>query len=303
MRHVDQRRVASARCLFVLSSFRASFEGTPVSYTGDGQVRDRTAHVMCAGAMPKSARGSDIRLVPNLDRSVALGTRMLIRSGDERGSAPWASEGLACKGLAEVTRQWSERPPVAIVWQGYAEANFGMVGPTQQGLLAVLVARGDEVAAGASLFAQDAMQTIARPATRPHRRRGNWSISRKAASRPKSSRLRPIWRMHTQLCFEPWRTWAEARRCYQRGMPRSQVLISFGLTNCRHRPRSNRCRRRSLNRGLQWDGKARSRHNVRRWRPRAQRWRWPALYGPWRCVRARRRGSHNQRVFGSRVLA
>jgi hypothetical protein len=110
---------------------------------------------MCAGAMPKSARGSDIRLVPNLDRSVALGTRMLIRSGDERGSAPWASEGLACKGLAEVTRQRSERPPVAIVWQGYAEADFGMVGPTQQGLLAVLVARGDEVAAGVSLFAQD----------------------------------------------------------------------------------------------------------------------------------------------------
>jgi hypothetical protein len=30
-----------------------------------------------------------------------------------------------------------------------------MVGPTQQGLLAVLVARGDEVAAGVSLFAQD----------------------------------------------------------------------------------------------------------------------------------------------------
>jgi HlyD family secretion protein len=51
---------------------------------------------------------------------------------------------------------WSERPPAAIVWQGYAEADFVLVGPTQQGLLtAVLVARGDEVAAGASLFAQD----------------------------------------------------------------------------------------------------------------------------------------------------
>ena len=51
---------------------------------------------------------------------------------------------------------WSERPPPAIVWQGYAEADFVMVGPTQQGLLtAVHVARGDEIGAGAPLFAQD----------------------------------------------------------------------------------------------------------------------------------------------------
>ena len=41
-------------------------------------------------------------------------------------------------------------------WQGYAEADFVKVGPTQQGLLtAVNVSRGDQVAAGALLFAQD----------------------------------------------------------------------------------------------------------------------------------------------------
>ena len=51
---------------------------------------------------------------------------------------------------------WSERPPPAIVWQGYAEADFVMIGPTQQGLLtAVFVARGDAVAIGAPLFTQD----------------------------------------------------------------------------------------------------------------------------------------------------
>ena len=51
---------------------------------------------------------------------------------------------------------WFDRAASPIVWQGYAEADFVMVGPTQQGLLtAVLVARGDEVAAGAPLFAQD----------------------------------------------------------------------------------------------------------------------------------------------------
>jgi HlyD family secretion protein len=47
-------------------------------------------------------------------------------------------------------------PPAPTEWQGYAEADFVKVGPTQQGLLTeVMVARGDEVASGAPLFAQD----------------------------------------------------------------------------------------------------------------------------------------------------
>jgi HlyD family secretion protein len=50
------------------------------------------------------------------------------------------------------------RAPAPIEWQGYAEADFVKVGPTQQGLLtAVAVARGDKVAAGAPLFDQDDM--------------------------------------------------------------------------------------------------------------------------------------------------
>lgn len=51
---------------------------------------------------------------------------------------------------------WSHRQPPPIVWQGYAEADFVKVGPTQPGLLtSVEVARGDAVAAGALLFTQD----------------------------------------------------------------------------------------------------------------------------------------------------
>ena len=51
---------------------------------------------------------------------------------------------------------WSTRPPPPILWQGYAEADFVKVGPTQAGLLtAVLVARGDDVPTGAPLFTQD----------------------------------------------------------------------------------------------------------------------------------------------------
>src|SRR5262245_57722943 len=46
--------------------------------------------------------------------------------------------------------------PAPTEWQGYAEADFVKVGPTQQGLLtSVEVARGDRVAAGALLFVQD----------------------------------------------------------------------------------------------------------------------------------------------------
>ena len=48
------------------------------------------------------------------------------------------------------------RAPPPTQWQGYADADFVKVGPTQQGLLTeVKVARGDQVAAGAPLFSQD----------------------------------------------------------------------------------------------------------------------------------------------------
>jgi HlyD family secretion protein len=52
---------------------------------------------------------------------------------------------------------WSSQHPHApAAWQGYAEADYVRIAPTQQGLLtAVFVARGDAVAAGAPLFVQD----------------------------------------------------------------------------------------------------------------------------------------------------
>ena len=51
---------------------------------------------------------------------------------------------------------WSARRPQPVMWQGYAEADFVRIGPTQSGLLtSVKVARGDAVAAGTLLFAQD----------------------------------------------------------------------------------------------------------------------------------------------------
>ena len=54
---------------------------------------------------------------------------------------------------------WLHRAPSTIEWQGYAEGDFVKVGPTGPGqLAAVFVARGDEVAAGTPLFAQDDTQ-------------------------------------------------------------------------------------------------------------------------------------------------
>lgn len=48
------------------------------------------------------------------------------------------------------------KTPALKQWQGYAEADFVKVGPTQQGLLTeVSVMRGDVVATGAPLFIQD----------------------------------------------------------------------------------------------------------------------------------------------------
>ena len=51
---------------------------------------------------------------------------------------------------------WTTRVIPPLEWQGYAEADFVKVGPTQQGLLTSLfVMRGSRVAAGAPLFDQD----------------------------------------------------------------------------------------------------------------------------------------------------
>ncbi len=51
---------------------------------------------------------------------------------------------------------WLHRRAAPIVWQGYAEADYIKVGPTQPGQLTkVLVVRGGEVAVGAALFTQD----------------------------------------------------------------------------------------------------------------------------------------------------
>lgn len=65
--------------------------------------------------------------------------------------------GLAIAAATGAGLLWyRQRPPAPIAWQGYAEADFVKVGPTQQGLLTELdVARGDQVAAGTLLFRQD----------------------------------------------------------------------------------------------------------------------------------------------------
>src|SRR5262249_15325151 len=71
---------------------------------------------------------------------------------------------------------WTTRVPPPVEWQGYAEADFVKVGPTQQGLLTSLyVARGSRVAAGAPLFDQDDTNdraAHARTARRPQQAQG-----------------------------------------------------------------------------------------------------------------------------------
>jgi HlyD family secretion protein len=52
---------------------------------------------------------------------------------------------------------WSrDRASTPVTWQGYADADYVKVGPTQQGLLTALsVSRGDQVEPGTLLFTQD----------------------------------------------------------------------------------------------------------------------------------------------------
>jgi HlyD family secretion protein len=63
-------------------------------------------------------------------------------------------------GIAAGWLWWSlNRAAVLLGWQGYADADFVKVAPVSAGqLTAVFVARGDEVATGAPLFAQDATE-------------------------------------------------------------------------------------------------------------------------------------------------
>jgi HlyD family secretion protein len=69
---------------------------------------------------------------------------------------------LVAAGGAGAWWWWSARLPSPTMWQGYAEADFVKVGPTQQGMLtAVAVARGDVVQAGALLFTQDDTNDVA----------------------------------------------------------------------------------------------------------------------------------------------
>ena len=57
---------------------------------------------------------------------------------------------------------WHATRVVAVVWQGYAEADYVKVGPTSQGQLTRLwVERGHQVAAGAPLFDQDDTDEVA----------------------------------------------------------------------------------------------------------------------------------------------
>jgi HlyD family secretion protein len=72
---------------------------------------------------------------------------------------------LLVVGFLAALGSWSLRDaaPAPTQWQGYAEADFVKIGPVQSGLLAsVAVARGDQVEAGAPLFAQDQTEDLAR---------------------------------------------------------------------------------------------------------------------------------------------
>ena len=65
---------------------------------------------------------------------------------------------------------WQNRAPPPVQWQGYAEADFVKVGPTQQGLLTTLaVRRGSKVTPGAALFDTLLLPAVQRRETKKKR--------------------------------------------------------------------------------------------------------------------------------------
>jgi HlyD family secretion protein len=63
---------------------------------------------------------------------------------------------LVLAGAIAAAWWWHARATAPVGWQGYVEADYVKVGPTQQGLLtSVAVARGDKVEPGSPLFTQD----------------------------------------------------------------------------------------------------------------------------------------------------
>ena len=75
---------------------------------------------------------------------------------------------IAAAGVAAGYYMLRPVPPAAVEWQGYAEADFVKVGPTQQGLVtAVHVERGDHVVKGAPLLNVGAGSNV--PSPRPNK--------------------------------------------------------------------------------------------------------------------------------------
>ena len=113
-----------------------------------------------AGAAPRSQREGAVAQARSGDTKVALATlRALVASyaddarllADTTIVANWAGDDAYALELYV-----RPQTPKATEWQGYADADFVKVGPTQQGLVTEIhVRRGDKVAKGAPLFDQD----------------------------------------------------------------------------------------------------------------------------------------------------
>jgi len=94
---------------------------------------------------------------------------------------------LAAVAIAGIGWWYARRPAGAPQWQGYAEADFVKVGPTQQGLLTeVAVVRGQQVAPGAPLFTQDETSDLAArdQAARQQRQAQDQLANLEAAGKP-----------------------------------------------------------------------------------------------------------------------
>ena len=182
---------------------------------------------------------------------------------------------LAAIVLAGVWALFRPRAPDPIAWQGYAEADFVKVGPTQQGLLtAVHVARGDRVVKGQPLFEQDDADD--RAAVDQARRLLQQARDQLA------NLLSPAKPTEIEQAKANLRDAEAARDRAQEDLQRSSSLVEVGLGDpadrrpggrrpcARRKPRSQRPQPRSRPLRRRWAGRRRSRRRSR-WSIRSRR--------------------------------
>ena len=176
---------------------------------------------------------------------------------------------------------WAAYPhSTTVQWQGYAEADYVKVGPTQQGMLTtVQVARGDRVYPGRPLFTQDDLLDLAAHDQAKQRLE---QASRQLANLlargdlPRSNRLMQTWPTRKPRANDAARISGGPRRWRSSMPPRLPIWTNPAPIFSRQKQKDMPAKRHLRSRAYRPAATRRSRPK-RPWsRPPGPLWRWPS---------------------------